>query len=446
MTSANSPQSLIDQAPMSWRQITAIAVAICLNGLDGMDVLSISFAAPLIVKDWSIGMVALGAVLSMELIGMVLGSMLLGSLSDRFGRRRVILLCLVTMAAGMAMSSLAAGLLSLCLCRILTGIGIGGMVVGLNTVASEFSNLRRRDLCVSLTVVGYPAGAVLGGFVFTYLLEFGHWQLIFQFGAGLTALFIPLVWIFMPESPAFLGSRGGEGALARVNASLAKMSLPALSELPTFDPAARRKAPWLSIFRDDFAKLTALVTIGYFGQIFTFYFVMKWTTKLVVDMGYDPATAGRVLVAANIGGIVGGILFGLLTQRFALKCLTMIVMVLSFLSVCWLGVGSRELSRLIVIAGFAGGFANTGVIGMFAVLARVYPPNLRGTGTGFAVGVGRGAAIFSPILAGALLQTRFEIVQVAAILATGSLVAAAVLFWVRLPDQRVADAAESLAH
>jgi MFS family permease len=306
------------------------------------------------------------------------------------------------------------------------------MVVVINTAVAELSNSRRRNLCVSLMVVGYSIGAVVGGAVITLLLKSGEWQSIFRFCGVLTGLFIPLVWIYMPESPAFLARKGGAAALSRVNASLAKMGLPALAALRGVARDISGTPEQVSSGRREIGTRVALLTVCYFGQMFTYYFLLKWAVKLVVDMGYTPAQAGSVLVLANVGGIVAGILFGLASQRYSLKSLTISCMVLNFVFVTWFGFGSDRLGLLLLIAVCAGAFGNACIVGIYAVLARAFPSNVRGTGTGLVVGIGRSGAIFSPILAGALLQAQFEMWQVAITLATGSLLAATMLFFVRL--------------
>ena len=95
------PRAIIADSPMGALQIVVVALTIALNALDGFDVLSISFASPGIAQEWGIDRAALGIVLSMELIGMAIGSILLGGVADTFGRRPTILGCLVVMAGGM---------------------------------------------------------------------------------------------------------------------------------------------------------------------------------------------------------------------------------------------------------------------------------------------------------------------------------------------------------
>src|ERR1044071_3309806 len=138
MTS-NDPRVLLSGAAMSVRQILAVAITIALNALDGFDVLAISFASPGIAAEWHIDRAALGVVLSMELVGMALGSVFLGGVADKLGRRRATLGCLTVMAFGMFMATTASGIAELSLWRVVTGVGIGGMLASINAIAAEFS-------------------------------------------------------------------------------------------------------------------------------------------------------------------------------------------------------------------------------------------------------------------------------------------------------------------
>src|SRR5687767_15417777 len=133
------PRDIIATAPMSHVQVLVVAITVVLNALDGFDVLSISFASPGIAAEWGIDRAQLGIVLSMELIGMAIGSVLLGGVADRIGRRPTILGCLVTMAFGMFMATTVTSLGQLAAWRVLTGLGIGGMLAAINAVADRKS-------------------------------------------------------------------------------------------------------------------------------------------------------------------------------------------------------------------------------------------------------------------------------------------------------------------
>ena len=159
--------------PLQW---VAVIITIGLNALDGFDILASAFAAPGIAGEWHISREALGLVLSMELWGMVAGSIVLGGLTDLAGRRRTILLCITVMALGMAMATTATGPESLSVWRLVTGFGIGGMLTSINAVAAELSSLKHRSLAMAIMVIGYPLGGVIGGLVVQQLLKGESWR------------------------------------------------------------------------------------------------------------------------------------------------------------------------------------------------------------------------------------------------------------------------------
>jgi benzoate transport len=420
---------------MSRLQIVVVAITIGLNALDGFDVLSISFASPGIAREWHIDRAALGFVLSMELIGMGLGSILLGGVADQFGRRRTLLGCLLVMTLGMFMATQATGVYELSAWRVFTGLGIGGMLATINAVAAEFSNSRRLGLNVSLMAIGYPIGAVVGGSIAALLLKRGDWRVVFQLGAAATALFVPLVFWLVPESISWLCQRQPPGALAGVNRSLIRMGHPPVAELPLI-PVAVRKRSVAEIFDPQWLRVTVLVTLAYFLHVTTFYFVVKWVPKIVVDMGFSPASAAGVLVWANVGGATGGAVLGLVSLRLGLKPLTMFVLVMSTVMVAVFGRGQTTLAQLSLVCAVTGFFTNGGIVGIYGILAKAYPTQLRATGTGFAVGVGRAGAMLAPIVAGYLFRAGYSLEFVATAMGSGSLVAALALWLLPLDKSR----------
>src|SRR5688572_7668922 len=209
------PREVIGRSPMTGLQVAVVGITIALNALDGFDVLSISFASPGIAKEWGTTPAALGIVLSMELIGMALGSVFLGGVADKIGRRPTILGCLAVMAVGMFMATTVTGLVDLSIWRVITGLGIGGMLAAINAVAAEFSSTKRRHLSVSLMSIGYPVGAVAGGIVAAQLLQGNDWRSVFYLGAAVTAALIPIIYFMMPESVHWLARKQPAGALEK---------------------------------------------------------------------------------------------------------------------------------------------------------------------------------------------------------------------------------------
>ena len=154
----------IRERPMTPLQVGAVLICILINFIDGFDVLAIAFAAPEISKEWQLQPSTLGVVFSSGLAGMVLGALFLSPVADRFGRRKLILLCLAVISTGMFTSALADDVNSLLLTRLITGLGVGGMLSSLTTMVAEYSSARRQKLAVSVLQAGYPVGAIIAGF------------------------------------------------------------------------------------------------------------------------------------------------------------------------------------------------------------------------------------------------------------------------------------------
>ena len=435
----DDPRAILALERMTPRQAIAVGLCVLLVALDGFDVLAISFASPGIAREWGIDRAALGIVMSMELIGMALGSLALGNVADRIGRRPTVLGCLIVMTAGMFLATVARGVEQMSMFRFMTGLGIGGMLAAINAVAAECSNNRRRNLAVTLMATGYPLGAVFGGMIATMLLAGGDWRSVFMFGTFATALCIPLVLWLMPESVSYLVERQPANALARVNSTLRRLGHRAVGSLPPVPAAtAVRAGSFAELFSPRLARATILLTLAYFAHIMTFYFILKWIPKIVVDMGFEPASAGGVLVWANVGGASGALLFSLLTQRVGVRRLVISALALTAVMVVFFGRSAAELTQLAMLAAGAGFFCNAGIVGLYAMFAQSFPAKIRASGTGFVIGVGRAGAAFGPIAAGYLFVAGATLPTVAAIMALGSVLGAVAILLLRYEERGVA--------
>jgi len=428
------PRDILAKSPMSTMQILIVAITIGLNALDGFDVASISYASPGIAKEWGIERGALGIVLSMELIGMALGSMFLGGVADKIGRRRTVLGCITVMAFGMFMATTVRGLVDLSIWRVITGLGIGGMLAAINAVSAEFSNTRRRDLSVSLMSIGYPVGAVTGGLLAARLLVTHDWRSVFYLGATATTILIPIVFLFVPESVHWLTQKQTPGALDQINKTLRRLGHAAVGSLPSLSATARKQSA-ADIFKPGLLHITVLVTLAYFFHITTFYFILKWVPKIVADFGFPASSAAGVLVWTNVGGALGGTILGILTQRFAVKALTIGAMLLSTAAVAFFGQTPHDLALLSGVCAVAGFFTNGAIVGLYALFAKAFPTHVRASGTGFAIGLGRGGSVLAPIIAGFLFEAGYGLSSVSLLMAFGATMAAAVLLLLKLDTE-----------
>jgi len=424
----NDPREVLNNSAMTRLQYVVVALTVALNALDGFDVMAISFASPGIAAEWQTTQAGLGIILSMELWGMAVGSIFLGGVADLLGRRPTILGCLLLMTAGMLMVTTTQSLVVLSSWRFITGLGIGGMLAAINAQAAEFSNNKSRPMAIAIMAAGYPIGGVVGGMVVTQLLKVYDWRSVFYFGTAMTALMIPIVFFVMPESVHWLVRKRPVGALDRINATMARFGHAATALLPDLRDEAGRKA-WIDIFSKSMLPTTLIVTVSYFLHIVTFYYILKWVPKLVVDMGFSPSSAGGVLTWASVGGALGCFTFGYLTRHFDLKKLTLFMFICSCLATMLFGQTTANLATLSALVALAGYFINSGIVGMYSLVAQVFPTHVRASGTGFAIGVGRGGSVLSPIVAGLFLQGGMELPQLSVIMGAGSLLAFGALIW-----------------
>lgn len=396
MTQASARQTL-DAAPMSRAQYAAIAVTVILSALDGFDVLSITFAAPAIVADWNIGRAALGTLLSAGLIGMALGSFLIAPLADRFGRQRLVLANLAIMATGMLVSAITTSLFELAICRVITGLGIGSMVAVINPLAAEFSNSARRSLAMAFMTVGYPVGGLVGGLVSAVLIAAEGWRAIFVFGAIAAIVLVPVVLMWLPESPAYLATRSGIRPQRRLAALMHRFG-----HSFTVETAAQGKTPagYRAIFAKGQRGQTAHLALINLCYVLPVYFILSWLPQIVTDMGFS-ASAGSVASAtASLAGVFGGVLIGYLLKPARLKSVTAGVIFGMGASLALLGLAPAALPLIIVMSAVCGFLLFGGMAGLYTILASCFPPSARASGVGFVVGTGRVGSACAPLLAG----------------------------------------------
>ncbi len=430
-----NPITVINDAPMNWRQWAVIVMMVLLNALDGFDVLSSAFAAPGISAEWGIERAALGVVLSAELVGMGVGSVLLGGMADKFGRKLTMIGCLVLMAGGMWMAGHAVGVTDMVAYRFITGIGIGGMLAATNAVTAESSNLAWRRTAIAAYVAGYPLGAIIGGVAASeWLLPTYGWRGVFDFGAIVTAALIPIVMLIIPETAAY---RASKGDLAGVNKTLAAFGKPAIDSLPEAAAGAAKPKVTDILSNPQLRPVTLLLAFGYMFHTITFYYILKFAVQIVADYppGYAPSDAATVLTWANVGGFFGSLLFGFVMGKLGIKWPTALMLLIGAVMVGAFGLGRETLSGWQWATILTGFFTNAAISGYYAAFARGFPAYARATGTGFVLGVGRLGAAGSPIIAGALFTWlgNDELLTVSVIMAMGSVVS--LLLFLMLPER-----------
>jgi benzoate transport len=416
-------RALLRNGPMTFFQVMVVVICTVLNMIDGFDVLAMSFTAPLIAKEWSVGPEALGALLSAGLAGMALGSLALSPLADLFGRRTILFLSTAIISIGMLASAVTGDAWQLALCRFVTGLGIGGLLASGNTLLAEYAPDRWRDLSISAMVVGYSGGAIVGGSISTYLIsEFG-WRAAFIFGGICSTVLLPAV-LYLPESLDFIVATNGPRALQQVNAVLRRLGYAPTTVLPAASHDEKTTKAVLGVFEQRFLKGTLLICLSYFMLMFSFYFVLSWTPKNLVDLGFTVQQGIFGSVLLNVGGILGGLMFGYFAGKSNARRLSPYMLVALFAAI--IGYGALRSGFVPVMTGaFIAGFFMIGSMGsLYAIVPTIYPARVRNTGTGLAIGFGRLGAVVGPYIGGVLIGAGWQRLAYYSVLAIPVLVSA----------------------
>ena len=421
----------INSRNMSVFQIQTVFICTLINMLDGFDVLVMSFAAASVSSEWTLTPYQLGILLSAGLFGMAIGSISLGALADRLGRKRLVNICLVIVTAGMFASAYSENQEQLLAFRFVTGIGIGGMLATLTTLVSEYSNESSRGLCIGFLQSGYPLGALLGGIVSVYLIDSFGWRSLFIFGGSLSLIMLPFVFWKLPESLDFLLLRGNQADKSKIQQILTKLQIETSEFLHTTEES-KKKADWISLFSSDFRANTLYLWTCYFLLMFSFYFVVSWTPKLLVDAGLTTGQGISAGVYLQAGGLVGAVSLGLLGYRFKVPILTSVFFCCGVAAMLFYGLVELSLVSLMLVAAIMGFFLIGAMIGLYTIAPSVYPANVRVSGVGLAIGIGRLGAIVAPLAGGIILNSGYSTDEIFVIFSIPLILAAVAVYKIKL--------------
>jgi MFS transporter, AAHS family, 4-hydroxybenzoate transporter len=358
---------------MKPQKLTTILICFLMNMLDGMDVMVVSYASPNISKDWSISPQSLGLVFSAGLLGMSLGAMLLAPRADKIGRKTMIIICNILMSVSVFFTAYADSVEVLTVFRIISGIGIGGMLASTATLSAENAPKASKDFWVSFAISGYPIGAVFSGLVAAQIIPKYGWESMFKIAGILSIITLPIVYFFLKESSEYLQKTD-----KIQNISLA------------------------TLISEKYQKSTINLWVAIFMAFATLYFLTTWIPKLASVTGLSVELAIYAGTIFNLGAFFGIISQGYFSSKFGLT--KTISAYLIFTAILMLIFGYFHGSVLVLILfGLIGFGIQGGFVGMYSLAARLYPTEIRATGVGGAVGVGRIGAIVGPLLGGILI-------------------------------------------
>ncbi|WP_373377181.1 MFS transporter [Cupriavidus nantongensis] len=392
---------------------------------DGYDLAVAGIALPSIMKEMGVSATSAGFMVSSALFGMMFGAIFLGTVADRIGRRRAIAICIALFSVFTAAAGLTSDPVSFSVTRFLAGLGIGGVMPNVVAQMTEYSPRKLRGTLVTLMFSGYSVGGMLAALLGKGLIESYGWQSVFL-AAGLPVVLIPLVLRALPESMPYLIRTGQTAALQSVVSRLVPSHRSQAGDV--FTLAADDKAgstPIRRLFQDGRGISTVMFWVAFFMCLFMVYALSSWLAKLMAGAGYSLGSALTFVLVLNFGAMLGAIGGGWLADRLPIKHVLIGMYALAAVSITLLGYPMPS-AALFVVVGLAGASTIGTQIVTYAYAGQFYPMAVRGTGIGWASGVGRSGAILAPIVIGVLvgmslpLQQNFMAMAIPAVIAVGA--------------------------
>jgi AAHS family 4-hydroxybenzoate transporter-like MFS transporter len=395
---------LLDGGRLGRFQLGAFGVLAACLVMDGFDVQAMAYVAPTVIREWGLPTARMAPAFGAGLLGLFVGSLAFGMLADRIGRRPVLLASTACFGVFTLLTAHAGALGELVVLRLLAGLGLGGIMPNATALVGEYSPRARRVAAMMIVTNGFMVGAVLGGFLSAWLIPTHGWRAVFRVGGIVPLLLLLPMWVWLPESLQFLAlrDRGADVGrwLRRVDPSA-----PAGPDVRYGVREERRAGvPLLHLFHEGRSTATSLLWVVNFANVLNAYFVSSWLPTVLRDAGRSTSAAVLVATAVQAGGAIGTVVLGLVLQRAGF--VPVLTACFGGAAICLVALGSPglPLGLLAGVAFLAGWGIFGGQPGVNALAATIYPTDLRSTGIGAGLAVGRFGAVLGPLVAGELLR------------------------------------------
>ena len=362
-------------APLCWAAVL----------LDGFDLVVLGTVIPVLVKNSVFGFTDVSAttVATTGLIGMTIGAMTIGTVTDYLGRRRVMIFAVIVFSVFTVAVAFSNSIFTFGLYRFLAGLGLGGCLPTAITLVTEFARKGKASSATTTVMTGYHVGAVLTALLGLVVLGNGRgWEWMFVIGGVPGLLLAPLMIRYLPESEVFLEQK----AHART---------PQGRETTSTNPVAE-------LFKNGLVRPTLAFWATSFLGLVLVYGMNTWLPRLMQTAGYELQVGLGLLLILNIGAIIGLIIAGQVANRIGVHraALTWFAAAAVLLVLLSIKMPSVPLYATVLVTGL---FVFSAQVLIYAFVGQVYPAWSRATGLGWTAGVGRIGAIVGPIVIGALL-------------------------------------------
>ncbi len=368
---------------------------------DGYDLVIYGVVLPILMEQWNLNPYVAGLLGSSALFGMMFGAMGFGMLSDRLGRKNVIIGCVVLFSVATVINGFATTPWQFGIMRFIAGLGIGGVMPNVVSLMSEYSPARIRSTLVALMFSGYAVGGMMSAGLGIWIVPNFGWEIMFYL-AIVPLLMLPFMLKYLPESVAFLMAQKRGDEARSILTEVAPHKHLSDQDVLVVPPAGNSKAPVLELFRDGRAMSTVMFWTAFFCCLLMVYALGSWLPKLMSNAGYALSSSLMFLMVLNVGAIVGAVGGGWLADRLSLRSVLVSFFILGSGSLVLLGY-ENPMWLLYTLVGIAGATTIGSQILLYAFVAQYYPTSIRSTGLGWASGIGRNGAIVGPMLGGTLL-------------------------------------------
>lgn len=398
-------QDVFDSRTVSTRQKIIFAVCFVITLLDGFDTQSIAFVGPAIARDFGLQATDMAAVITASTLGMVVGAMTLGTMGDRIGRRKALVIALVMFGFFSLLGAFSTELWQIVVLRFLIGIGMGGATPALLALSAEFAPLRLRGTVMTITLIGLPGGAMIGGLVAAAWLPFLGWRGIFFLGGVLPLLLVPLALWLLPESPSFLISRDRGGDQARARSTLESVTgRPVTGELV---PEAKtvNQGSVSALFSPRFRLVTLAIWATYLLNWISWFLLLQWLPTALTQLGLANDQAAFGTVTVNAAFIAVAIPLSVILPRVNAKKILLVMFAVGIIVSIGLGLAGTNWGLVFTLIALAGFGVGGGQLALNYLIAMIYPTELRSTATGWSIGVGRMGSVIGSSLGGLMIAS-----------------------------------------
>ncbi len=418
-------RAYINDRKMTGYQWLLLGLCFLIVATDGMDVAIMGFLAPGITKEWGISRAMFGLVMSAAPLGLAVGALMVGPLSDRYGRKSLLMLSIALFGVFSILSAYSTGVTSLSVLRFLTGLGLGAAMPNTTTLLSEYLPERSRSGLLALMFTGFNLGSALVGFGAAALLPDYGWRTVLIVGGAIPLVCLPFYLWLIPESVRFLVVRKHTGDnIARTLRRVCGETFPSETNFTVSEPPVQKGMPVKALLSPSYRKITLSLWITYFMGLLVIYLLSGWLPTLIKDAGLPIERAANLTALFQLGGTVGALVVGFYMDRWAPNRVIATAYIGGAIFILLLASGSVMsglFGAYVLLAGFCMSGAQTG---LNAFAPSCYPTAVRATGVSWMLGIGRFGSITGSFAGGVMLSLGWGFGAVIAILAVPATIAA----------------------